>query len=81
MRLAYFPSSDTLSLVFADENTDFPDGRDTTDDDVTFFYTDDGRIGEILICHASRRVDLDKTRRRIGFEEVREGAEAPGATS
>ncbi len=80
MKIEYFPNTDTLSLLFAAGSFD-AECLDTGDDDVTLILDEHGRIGEILIEHASRRVDLDETRRRIGFEEVREGAEAPGATS
>ena len=80
MKIEYFPSSDTLSLLFAAGPFD-AECLDTADDDVTLILDEQGRIGEILIEHASHRVDLAETRRRIGFEEVTERAVAPSTAS
>ena len=78
MRVEYFPDTDTLSIVFA--ATPFiPNGEDTTDPDVTLLYDDKHRIAEILIEHASKRLDLAELRRKVSFEEVKEAAKTRAA--
>ncbi len=69
MKIEYFPETDTLSLVFAAGPFE-AEGGDTNDKDITLLYDRQGRIAEIVIERASRRVDLAETRRQIGFEEI-----------
>ena len=70
MRVEYFPETDTLSIVLA-AGPYAPEGMDTADPDVVVLYDEENRVAEIVIEHASRRVDLAETRRQIGFEEIR----------
>ena len=69
MKVEYFPGADTLSIVFA-SGPFVPEGEDTTDPNVTLLYDDENRIAEILIEHASERIDLAELRRKVSFEEV-----------
>ena len=60
MRTEYFPASDTLSFLFA-EDKQVADGRDVEgDEDVLVLYDDEDRIVEIVVHHASRRIPLDR---------------------
>lgn len=70
MRVEYFPETDTLSIIFAADPFE-AEGEDTNDPDVLLLYDEQHRIAEIVIEHASGRVDLGEIRRRIGFEEIR----------
>jgi uncharacterized protein YuzE len=75
MKIEYYAETDSLSIVF----TRAPGasvGEDSSDDDVTIFYGEDrgsasrAPIVEILIEHASERVDLSEMRRHFSFEEI-----------
>lgn len=76
MKVEYFPESDTLSILFA-AGPFTADGEDTADPDVPLLYDLDTRskgkdqLAEIVIEHASERIDLGELRRKISFEEIR----------
>ncbi|HLT45956.1 MAG TPA: DUF2283 domain-containing protein [Rubricoccaceae bacterium] len=70
MRVEYFPDTDTLSILFLPPGATAADALDTPDPDVLLFRDAQGRIGEVLIEHASKRVDLAELRRHVSFEEV-----------
>lgn len=58
MRTEYFPTSDTLSFVFSESQVE--DGRDVEGDPgVLVLYDDQNRVVEIVVHHASRRIDLE----------------------
>ena len=78
MKVEYFPDTDTLSIVFA-AGPFVPEGEDTTDPDVTLLYDNENRIAEIVIEHASKRIDLSELRRKVSFEEVHGEAESKAA--
>ena len=71
MKVEYFPDTDTLSIVFASEPF-VPEGEDTTDPDVTLLFDAAHRLAEIVIEHASERIDLAELRRKVSFEEIQD---------
>ncbi len=71
MRTEYFPSSDTLSFVFSENQVE--DGRDVEgDEDVLVLYDAQNRVVEIVVHHASRRVDLGQISANIVAGEPEE---------
>ncbi len=76
MKIEYFPETDTLSITFA-AGPFTADGEDTADPDVLLLYDRNAhseskhQLAEIVIEHASERIDLGELRRKISFEEVR----------
>ena len=69
MKIEYFPKTDTLSILLL-HDTEYVEGEDTNDPDITLLYDRSNRVAEIVIEHASTRTDLDGIRRKIGFEEI-----------
>lgn len=67
MEMLYFLDTDTLSIQFPSVRAE---GQDAEDPDVTLFFDDTNRISEILIEHASRRIDLESLRAEPQFEEI-----------
>lgn len=68
MKVEYFPDTDTLSIIFAARSFEA-----TNDDELgdVLILRDGERIGEIVIEHASQKVDMAELRRQVSFEEVR----------
>jgi uncharacterized protein YuzE len=75
MKIEYFPDTDTLSILMT-QGADYMEGEDTNDPDVTLLYDRDNRLAEIVVEHASRRVDLDQLRHHASFEVVTARSEA-----
>ncbi len=71
MKVEYFPETDTLSIVLARTPYESGGAEDAGDPDVLLHLDRDGRVAEVAIEHASKRVDLTEVRRMISFEEVR----------
>lgn len=63
-----------LSITLARTPYEVGTGEDTNDADVTLLCDTEGRLAEIEVASASRRVDLDEMRRMVSFEEVRDAA-------
>ena len=69
MKIEYFPKTDTLSILLS-VDAEYMEGEDTNDADITLLYDSENRLAEIVVEHASNRVDLEGVKRQIGFREV-----------
>lgn len=66
----YHEASDMLSFVLIAGPYASGGAEDTSDPDVVLHFADDGRLAEVEIEHASRRLDLSALRRSPAFEEI-----------
>lgn len=69
MTVEYFPEHDMLTITLA--RTPYEDaGATEVQPGIVLHFDREGRLAEIEIEEASRRVDLNELRRRYSFEEI-----------